>query len=106
MVPFSFVCPDLAIAEVRSITVANSAFLPDDTYALLEIYCEELGCDCRRVMLRVVSKRRGREEANISFGFDPNEGSALNPIRAAARKLQPPLPLVARQTCAQNASIS
>ena len=36
----------------------------------------------------------------------PNEGGALNPIRAAARKRYPPLPLVARQTCAQNASIS
>ena len=38
--------------------------------------------------------------------LDPNEGSALNPIRAAARNLQMPLPLVALQTCAQNASNS
>jgi len=47
--------------------------LPVKSYGLLEYYCDEPGCDCRRVMLDVVSDYRGRVFASICFGWESLE---------------------------------
>ena len=45
--------------------------MPADEYAYLEFNCEELDCDCRRVMLQVISKGQpGRIFATISYGWE------------------------------------
>ncbi|MGB5060998.1 MAG: hypothetical protein WBO48_20015 [Candidatus Promineifilaceae bacterium] len=36
-------------------TIKNDPFLPDGEYGLLEAYCNEPGCDCRRVMFTLLT---------------------------------------------------
>ena len=43
--------PDIAAAETRTITVVDSDRLPAGCYGLLEFFCDEIDCDCRRVIL-------------------------------------------------------
>ncbi len=73
VVPFHNYFPDLAEAECRVATVLNRRDLPDDEYGLLESYCDDPACDCRRVMLNVVSRKQNKILATVSFGFDPND---------------------------------
>lgn len=65
---FSDYCPDIARKETRSISVVDGFDLPRDDYGLLEMYCDEAGCDCRRVFLNVLSRKRGQSMAAINFG--------------------------------------
>jgi hypothetical protein len=70
-VPLHHLLPELARRETRTITVPEvGAPLPADDYALVESYCDEVGCDCRRVMLNVLSVAGGRVEAVIAFGWE------------------------------------
>ena len=39
-------------------------------YAFLEMYCNEPGCDCRRVFFSVVSSRTQAPEAVIAYGWE------------------------------------
>jgi len=69
-------CPDIAFREVRSITILNNPDYPllSDEYAFLEMYCNEKGCDCRRVYFAVVAKNNPRAVlANISWGWESLE---------------------------------
>ena len=62
--------PDLAEQEIRSFTVLNDERIPPGSYGLIESYCDEPDCDCRRVFLTVFSSRSKRMEAVISYGWD------------------------------------
>ncbi|PYT04702.1 MAG: hypothetical protein DMF60_14460, partial [Acidobacteria bacterium] len=44
--------------------------LPVKHYSLLEYYCDEPDCDCRRVVLDAVSDYGGRIFASIHFGWE------------------------------------
>jgi len=68
-------CPEIAERETHTITVLerSSAGLSPGQYALLEMYCDEPGCDCRRVFLYVVSSVRKDVEAVIAFGWERPE---------------------------------
>ena len=68
--PFHSRFPELAQKETRSLTVFKHDTLPADEYALLEFYCEGPDCDCRRVMLYVVSRRRQQPLAVIAYGWE------------------------------------
>ena len=54
MVPFAKFDRATAEAEIRNIHVVDSPSLPGglpaDDFALMESYCDEPDCDCRRVM--------------------------------------------------------
>ena len=63
--------PELAERESRTLSISNSPHVPDGDYALLESYCEESDCDCRRVFLSVCSRRRLK--AVIAFGWEDRE---------------------------------
>lgn len=83
VVPFYDYFPDLAEAECRVATVLNRKDLPDDEYGLFEFYCNDPACDCRRVMLNVVSRKQEKILATVSFGFDPYDpmcGPFLDPL--------------------------
>lgn len=74
--------PEQAEAETRTMTIIDGETLPDDEYAMLEAYCTDPACDCRRVMLNVVGRRQG-PLATISFGFDRESmhaGPYLDPV--------------------------
>ncbi len=102
--------PELAEQETRSITIpaASNLGLPPDEYGFLEMYCDEPGCDCRRVLFYVVARSRPGVQAVIGWGWeDVNfytrwmksddkaeavfmKGPALNPL-SPATELAPAL---------------
>jgi hypothetical protein len=69
--PFHERFRELALSETRSFTIAeNHPFLPADEYALLEAYCNDKDCDCRRVFFNVVSKRHQAIMAVVTYGWE------------------------------------
>jgi hypothetical protein len=62
--------PALAEKETRTITTISDHGLPSDSYGLIESYCDESGCDCRRVFFNVISERQERILAVIAFGWE------------------------------------
>jgi hypothetical protein len=66
--------PDVAEAETRSITLTHHSFgLPPDQYAFLEMYCDEPGCDCRRVFFSVISLHSNDVLAVITYGWESRD---------------------------------
>ncbi|HEY5730412.1 MAG TPA: hypothetical protein VIS72_10200 [Anaerolineales bacterium] len=63
---------ELALNETRSFTVdeGNYPGLPADEYALLEAYCNDKNCDCRRVFFNVVSRKRQDIMAVVTYGWE------------------------------------
>lgn len=97
LVPFVRFFPEQAAAETRVLTVRGHPALPDDAYALFEAYCADAKCDCRRVMLNVVSQRQQRQVATISYGFDRDKemaGPFLDPINPQSEYAEVLLSLV------------
>lgn len=68
--PFHERFPKIAEKETRAITILNNPELPSDTYGLIEAYCDELDCDCRRVFLNVISTNQKKLLATIAFGWE------------------------------------
>jgi hypothetical protein len=64
---------DLAWKETRSITIFNHPKLPADDYGLIEAYCNDENCDCRRVFFNVVSQKRKEIVAVIAYGWESKE---------------------------------
>jgi len=63
--------PEVAERETRTITVIDpSSFnLPPAHYSFLEMFCDEPGCDCRRVFFTVVSSLQNDIKAVIAWGW-------------------------------------
>jgi hypothetical protein len=72
MTPFMKRFPEVGARETRSVTVAQRKDLPDGEYGFLELYCDELGCDCRRVMIDVLRPETGWSKiwATIGYGWE------------------------------------
>jgi len=66
--------PEVAESETRVITITQSGSgpnnLPAADYAFLELYCNEPGCDCRRVFFNVISSKTECTEAIIAYGWE------------------------------------
>jgi hypothetical protein len=65
--------PALAEAETRTITLLEDneeLGLPAGEYAFCEMFCNEPGCDCRRVFFTVTSSRSTEIEAVIAYGWE------------------------------------
>jgi hypothetical protein len=70
MLPFYSRFPDLAAKETRTVTVRGDDDLPDGEYGFIEFYCDEPACDCRRVVVNVMTPHTGSTVwATISFGW-------------------------------------
>ena len=54
MVPFMNKFPELGARETRAIVTCDGPELPAGKYDFIEFYCNEPGCDCRRVVIRVL----------------------------------------------------
>ena len=67
--PFYERFPEVAEKETRTITIFNDPELPAGEYGLIEAYCNEPDCDCRRVFLNVCSWQRGERIAVIAYGW-------------------------------------
>ncbi len=71
--PFIDRFPDLGELETRSITVprGSDVGLPSGEYIFFEMYCDDPGCDCRRVFWMVLCKQLpGRILAVITYGWE------------------------------------
>ena len=79
---------EIAEKETRVIHVfrrSKEIPLPPDDYVFAEYYCDEGGCDCRRVMIYVQAMKAGRVMATISMGFDsmdPDAGPFLDHLNS------------------------
>jgi len=64
--------PEVAERETRSIAVppGSDLGLPTGEYGFIEMYCDERGCDCRRVLFQVISRRQEKVEAVIAWGWE------------------------------------
>jgi hypothetical protein len=71
--PFFQEFPEIAVKETRVLTVINSPDLPPDEYGLLELYCDDPGCDCRRVIFNIHRPDRQQPDAVIAFGWESDE---------------------------------
>ena len=74
MVPFYTRFRDLAFKEMQSATVREMPGLPDGEYGFLELYCDESTCDCRRVIIDVITPTTGSKIwATINYGWESLE---------------------------------
>jgi hypothetical protein len=82
--------------ETRSATVFenNSYGLPADEYGLLESYCDDENCDCRRVFLNIASRKNDEIIAVVTYGWETEAfyrkwfgGSDTGYSRTAAKEM-------------------
>lgn len=71
--PFYERFPDIAKQETRTLSVLNHPVLPKGDYGLLEAYCNEPDCDCRRVFFNVMDWQTGQVMAVITYGWENKE---------------------------------
>ncbi len=69
-VPFHEKFPEIAETETRALIAINDPELPAGNYGLVEAYCDEVGCDCRRVFFNVYSEERNEVVAIIAYGWE------------------------------------
>ena len=68
--------PEMAEDETRSITVfgeSSETGLPPGQYMFCEMFCNDRGCDCRRVFFYVVASFRKDPVAVIAWGWEKPE---------------------------------
>jgi len=100
MLPFVNLFPELGVRETRTAHLFDEdASLPAGEYAFFELYCEEVDCDCRRVLIQVrPGKNSDLVMANIAFGWESAQfytaklgGNAKEGRAAAGASLDPML---------------
>src|SRR5262245_2885904 len=71
MAPFYTLFHELAHHETRFWVVTHHESLPDGEYGLVEFFCNEPECDCRRVILQVeTAEPDHRVWASINYGWE------------------------------------
>jgi hypothetical protein len=99
-IPFYEVEPELAERETRTITIIRAQRdPPEGTYGLIESFCPDPACDCRRVMLNIACEEQLERGylATISYGFDRDEdmaGPFLDPLNPQSEYSEALLELV------------
>lgn len=100
MLPFHRLFPQQAKDECRTLSPVHHQVLPPHTFLLVEFYCVEPHCDCRRVLLNVMDVDDRKQVATISYGFDPpkppvddEEQAFLDPLNPQSRMSEPLLSL-------------
>ena len=74
MIPFYTRFPELAARETRCVhVVAPGSALPVGEYGFIEFYCDDPGCDCRRVLLQVTQPQAPQTLATINYGWESAE---------------------------------
>ena len=74
MVPFFSKVGERAFKEMRTLIVMQGKSPPAGPYGLLELYCDEVDCDCRRVLFHVIRPDTGDKVwATINFGWETPE---------------------------------
>ena len=111
MRPFSEICEKLAETETRSFVAGGgNSGVPIDEYGVLEFYCTDPDCDCRRVSLTIISRAAVRIEATIAFGFDRDSvlgpGVELDPLNPQGPFAESMLRLVKQKVLADRTYVA
>jgi len=70
-VPLWELAPELAEKETRKVCLLQDTFsLPKGIYFLMESYCSDKDCDCRKVMINVVFAETSKILGTIGFGWE------------------------------------
>ena len=73
-IPMYDLLPELAEKETRTITVQeNKLGIPPCEYGLVEMYCNDKNCDCRKVLLNVITPHNMKTVAMIDYGWEELE---------------------------------
>ena len=71
MLAFYQLFPEIGLKETRTATIfGGDRSLPHDSYGFVELYCVDPDCDCRRVMINVLSERGRAHLATINHAFE------------------------------------
>jgi hypothetical protein len=99
MHPFHERYPELAKKESRSIHLPDGdGDIPPGDYLLVESYCTDPKCDCRRVVLMVWNGTSQETAATIGLGFDRDDPLAvpiLDPLNRQSAYAESMLKVVA-----------
>jgi hypothetical protein len=92
------VFPEVAAKESRMLRPINRPGLPEDDYVLVEHYCVDPTCDCRRVVIgMVLGQPPPRQVATINHAFEvPTDGEPqtfLDPLNPQSDRSEPLLGL-------------
>lgn len=71
MMNFDSIFPEVARRESYAIQVVKRGQVPPGHYLFREYYCNDPGCDCRRVLLHVTWAEAKRVVATINYSFEP-----------------------------------
>ncbi len=72
--PFIEYFREIAEKETRSIDILrDDDVVPKGTYGLVEMYCDDPDCDCRRVFLQVFDWEKRKSLAYIAYGWESKE---------------------------------
>ena len=71
-VPYNHYFPESIEQETRKVVLAQDMFeLPAGLYLLIESYCHDIKCDCRKVMINVIAQGDIPDFSNtIGFGWE------------------------------------
>ncbi|MHB8763376.1 MAG: SEC-C domain-containing protein [Deferrisomatales bacterium] len=109
MIAFASRFPEVAARETRVVTVTRPGQpLPPGSYAFVEFYCDDPGCDCRRVMFWVFREPDQTPLATISYGFDAEDDAAgpfLDPFGPQSAHGEPLLALFSEVVLADSAYV-
>jgi hypothetical protein len=75
-IPFTEYCDDIARTETSGFIISASIgkdVLPSGGYTLLESYCADKSCDCRKVMINIFSKKFQNIIATIGYGWEDEQ---------------------------------
>ena len=97
MIPFMDRFPEVGARETKSVTVPPQQDLTEGEYGFVELYCDEPGCDCRRVTIDVLRPETGWSKvwATISYGWESLDfyrkwsGSSSDPAQVKGPYLDP-----------------
>ncbi len=68
--------PELVESEFRNIFVLDNGvhkYIPPGNYAFLELFCPDLDCDCRKVIINIVSVNPTKAWAALNYAWEPEE---------------------------------
>jgi hypothetical protein len=68
--PFYEYFPEIAERETRAVTVMSNPRLPRGHFGLVEAYCDDPDCDCRRVMFFIDSSQSRQPMAVVGYGWE------------------------------------
>ena len=91
--------PELVNREFRHIFITNDSVIPPGNYAFAEFYCPDIECDCRKVIIQILTADPYKAWAVIDYGWEsekyykkwfgksrmlyvPMSGDYLNPLFA------------------------